>query len=337
MSKDSAPLFNQSLPNESKVIEKGLRLSTADYSAHERQDWLQEMICQEFARVKITPPSQHNLFNETLLYEWEKLRLSVIKSNGITLERLSREPCRDSQDNYLAVVLLSGQYLMEQGGKEVFLQPGDMTIYDATRPHRIYSSSGFSKLIVTIPRKVMQARILGVEHCTALQVSGKTGVGAVAAHFIQSVANQAENMPVDEFFALSEQSLDLLTLALTSVRPQNFNLSRSRSISLMIVKDFIARYLADTQLDTAMIAAGTRFSPRYINDLFKDEHTSLMRYVWACRLEKCHKDIQQFSLHPISTIAFKWGFNDTSHFSRAFKKRFGISPTELKALTIKTV
>lgn len=310
----------------------GLRLSTADVLPRERRDWLQEMICQEYTRVEVTPPKDGNLFNETTFYAWENLRLSVIKSHGLTIERLPREPYKDCQDNYLAVILLSGNYLMEQCGREVFLQPGDMTIYDATRPHRIQSSTGFSKLLVSIPRTVMRERIAGVEYCTALQVSGKVGIGSVATHFIQSAANQVESMSAGEFSTLSEQSLDLLTLALTSVRPQSFNLSRSRSISLRLVKDFIACYLADAMLDTAMIVAGTRLSARYINDLFRDEDTSLMRYVWTCRLEKCRKDILSLSHQPVSLIAFRWGFNDLSHFSRAFKRRFGITPTALQQI-----
>lgn len=205
-----------------------------------------------------------------------------------------------------------------------------MAIYDATRPHRIQSSTRFSKLLISIPRTVMRERIAGVEHCTALHVSGKQGMGAVATHFIQSAAIQAENMSVGEFSALSVQSLDLLTLALTSARPRNFNLLRSRSISLRLVKDFIERYLSEAMLDTAMITAGTHLSPRYINDLFKDENTSLMRFVWMCRLEKCRKEILSLPYDPISIIAFRWGFNDLSHFSRAFKHRYGICPTMLR-------
>ncbi len=236
----------QAVLSEKKITGKGLKLSTADVLARDRRDWLQEMICQEFTRVKITPPANGNLFNETMLYGWDNLRLSVIKSHGLTIDRLPREPYKDNHDNYLAVVLLSGNYLLEQNGREVFLKPGDMAIYDATRPHRIQSSTGFSKLLVSIPRTVMRDRIAGVEHCTALQVSGKTGMGAIATRFIQSAASQVGNMSAVEFSMLSDQSLDLLTLALTSVRPQNFNLSRSRSISLRLVKDFIERYLTDS-------------------------------------------------------------------------------------------
>lgn len=330
MSNYSQSFLNQARSNEVNVIKKGLKFSTEDIFARERRDWLQEMICQEYTRVEVTPPADGNLFNETTFYAWHNLRLSVIKSHGLTIEKLPREPYHNSQDNYLAVILLSGHYLLEQNGREVFLQPGDMTIYDATRPHRIQSSTGFAKLLVSIPRTIMRDRIAGVEHCTALQVSGKTGVGAVATQFIQSAASQVEHMRADEFSALSGQSLDLLTLALSSVRPQNFNLSRSRSLSLRIVKDFIDSHLTDSLLDTSMIAAGTRLSPRYINDLFRDENTSLMRYVWARRLEKCHKEILGLSRNPVSVIAFRWGFNDMSHFSRAFKRHFGVCPTALK-------
>jgi AraC-like DNA-binding protein len=30
----------------------------------------------------------------------------------------------------------------------------------------------------------------------------------------------------------------------------------------------------------------------------------------------------------ISQICFRWGFNDSAHFSRAFRNQFGLSPRE---------
>ena len=71
-------------------------------------------------------------------------------------------------------------------------------------------------------------------------------------------------------------------------------------------------------------------SPRYINDIFKDEETSLMRYVWSRRLENCRRDLlsQTRTGQRVSDIAFRWGFNDLSHFSRTFKQSFGHSPRD---------
>lgn len=314
------------------TVEKSNLLSTANIPVRERRDWLQTMICQEFTRVEITPPATDDLFNEVTFYTWNKLRLSIIKSHAITIDKLPREPHLANQDNYLAVILLSGKYLLEQNGRETFLQPGDMAIYDATQPHRIYCPHHFSKLIVSIPRTVMRDRIAGIEHCTALSISGKESVGSVASHFIRTVASQVETMNASEFSALSEHSLDLLTLALTSIRPQDYNLSRSRSISLRLVKNFVALHLSDASMNTAMIASGVHLSPRYINELFSDEGISLIRYVWKSRLERCHKDILNPALIGcrVSEIAYRWGFNDFSHFSRAFKLQFGMSPRDCK-------
>jgi len=36
----------------------------------------------------------------------------------------------------------------------------------------------------------------------------------------------------------------------------------------------------------------------------------------------------------ISQVVFECGFEDLSHFSRAFKSRFGVSPTQFRQQTI---
>lgn len=309
-----------------------LKLSTEDIPAAQRQEWLSEVIGREYANVKITPPKNGKLFNEMLIYPWQDLRLSVIHSHGIHIERLPKEPHYNHQDNYFGVILLSGNYLLEQNNREVFLQPGEMTIYDATLPHRIYCPQSFSKLIISIPRKQLRERVAGVEHCTALKMHGDSGIGAVTSGFIQTVAQEVDSMPNTAFARAADHALDLFSLALNGIRPQNIQLSRSRSLSLYRVKAFIKSNLMNSALDSAYIVAGTGLSERYINQLFHEENTSLMRYVWKQRLAQCYNDIANpdFARKQISDIALQWGFNDFSHFSRAFKRQYGITAKSLK-------
>jgi AraC-like DNA-binding protein/mannose-6-phosphate isomerase-like protein (cupin superfamily) len=316
------------------LINNPIRLSTEDIPASNRQAWLSEVIGREYANVKITPPKNGVLFNEMTIYPWQDLRLSVIHSNSINIERLPKEPHYNSQDNYFGVILLSGKYLLEQNSREVYLQPGEMTIYDATIPHRIYCPQNFSKLIISIPRKQMRERMAGVEHCTALKMKCDVGIGAVTSKFIQSIAAEASRMPSATFSEASDSALDLFTLALNNVRPQNIQLSRSRSLSLYRVKDYVQRNLSNPALDSASIVAGTGLSERYINELFHDEDTSLMRHVWKQRLANCYRDLANPSLarKQVSEIALHWGFNDFSHFSRTFKQQYGVTPRGVKSL-----
>lgn len=194
-------------------------LSTEDVAPRERRVWLREVIGREYADVEITPPGDGSLFNEMTIHPWEALRLSAIRSNAITIERLSREARSPGHDSYLAVILLSGDYALEQDGREARLRPGDMAIYDAARPHRIRCPGKFAKVIVSIPRPLLRDRIAGIEHCTARHIPGDDGIGAVASSFIRAAAIQAGRLRSREFAALAGHSLDLLAMTALSVRP----------------------------------------------------------------------------------------------------------------------
>ena len=136
----------------------GLKFSTNAIPPRERYEWLREVICREYTHVEITSPVHGNLSQDMVIYPWGNLQLSIIQSSAISLQRLPTEPHLNSQDAYFVVTLLSGDYRLEQNGREVLLQPGDMTIYDATRPHRVHCHGEFSKLIISsIPRTMLSA------------------------------------------------------------------------------------------------------------------------------------------------------------------------------------
>ncbi len=313
------------------VAEVAMQYDTEPLPLSARQEWLRDMIAREYTKVEVSAPTNIQLRDQTTIYPWEQLKLSTVSSNGIKIQRLKAEPYAANQDNYLAVLLLSGRYMIAQDGREVFLQPGEMTIYDATKPHLIHCPEAFSKVIVSVPKKIMRERLFGVELCTARKVSSQAGVGLIAANLIGSITTQLKQMDVMTFNRLSEVALDSITLAFATTRPQHYELSRSRSFVLHQIKSFVEHHLTDPDLTPHVIAQAVQCTPRYINMLLQEENTSLMRYVLSRRLKHCYDAlVASNNQHQrISDIAFQWGFNDISHFSRAFKQAFGVTATEI--------
>ena len=72
------------------------------------------------------------------------------------------------------------------------------------------------------------------------------------------------------------------------------------------------------------------YSPYHFHRIFKYITGETMNeYVIRKRIEKSAIDLLHKNI-PTTEIAFKYGFNDISSFSRAFKKYFDISPTGFK-------
>ena len=309
-----------------------IRLSTQDIPAAERADWWREMICRHYANVDITSKTDDTFQGETRIVPAANLQLSLIQSSPLSVKKRPVDPERVDQDAYFFVVLLSGQYRLEQQGREACLLPGDMTIYDATRPHKIDCAGEFSKLIVTIPRRTMATVFGEPDTCNALRIASHKGVGAIVSSFLRSWSVNIDHMSSHELATVSQSSLNLLAATLASIRPDGIKRSKQQFITLTRVKSFIEQHLFNSQLDSVMIAKGVNLSPRYINSLFAEENQSLMRYVLERRLDHCHQDIinsRHNGLH-ISEIAFRWGFNELSHFSRTFKRKYGVSPRDFK-------
>lgn len=310
------------------VAERGRKYSSELVAPGQRKAWLCDVIGREYAEVDIVPPTAAPLYNEMTLYPWQDMQLSVIHSNSLTIQRGTREISSPHLDNYFAVLLLQGRYCLQQQGREVFLQPGDMTIYDATVPHYIHCPEAFSKLIVSIPRNMLHQRLPQAGHMTALPLRMQQGMTAMLSPFLQQLTSQLNQLSMQAFEASAAPVLDMLGASLETLSTGMAPRSRSRSLSLLQIKQWLSKHLQDAELDTHAIAAATGFSSRYMNQLFADEQTSLMRYVWQQRLALSAQYLKQVAWqhHTVTEIALACGFNDFSHFSRAFKQQFGCSP-----------
>ena len=76
-------------------------------------------------------------------------------------------------------------------------------------------------------------------------------------------------------------------------------------------------------------------SPFYLSKLFKEESgNNYISYVTELRLEKAKKLLGNDSL-IIKEITSMVGYNDQNYFSKLFKQKFGVSPTEYREALLK--
>ncbi len=86
-------------------------------------------------------------------------------------------------------------------------------------------------------------------------------------------------------------------------------------------------------LSLGALAARHAISPVYIRKLFEGENTSFTQFVLDERLARVHTMLTDPRLdnRAIGGLALEAGFNDVSYFNRAFRRRYGASPSDVRA------
>ena len=92
-------------------------------------------------------------------------------------------------------------------------------------------------------------------------------------------------------------------------------------------KDLAQQRLTDPELSPAMLAGELNVSVRTLQRAFAALGESVTAHVRQRRLEAARQALHVSRL-GVSEIAAHWQFADASHFSRAFKHRYGLTPTE---------
>ena len=105
-----------------------------------------------------------------------------------------------------------------------------------------------------------------------------------------------------------------------------------RAARLAAIKADIERQLTDGSLTVAALAARHGISARYLHKLFEDEEMTYSKFVLDRRLSLAYLRLRQprYATRTISSIASDSGFGDLSYFNRAFRRRYDITPSDVR-------
>jgi AraC-like DNA-binding protein len=96
---------------------------------------------------------------------------------------------------------------------------------------------------------------------------------------------------------------------------------------------FIQQNLADPGLSPERIAREQHISVRQLYKLWTHNELSLSEWIMSERLEGARRALATPAPpSTIGTIARRWGFADSTHFSRRFRRAYGLSPREWRQL-----
>ncbi|MFI6165468.1 helix-turn-helix domain-containing protein [Nocardia sp. NPDC051052] len=93
-------------------------------------------------------------------------------------------------------------------------------------------------------------------------------------------------------------------------------------------KNLADRRLADPELSPTVLARELNVSLRTLQRAFAAEGESVAAYIQHRRLQEARLALTSRNRLSVSELAAYWQFADRSHFIRAFKRAYGLTPTE---------
>jgi AraC-like DNA-binding protein len=102
---------------------------------------------------------------------------------------------------------------------------------------------------------------------------------------------------------------------------------QNKSELLAALRELISLYITEDELSVGVIADLAGMSTRSLQRMMKNYDISYNELLNEARKNYATKTLDDSS-SKISEIAYQLGYNDTAHFTRAFKRWTGMTPTE---------
>lgn len=229
---------------------------------------------------------------------------------------------------------LHGYCVLSQDGREAALTPGDLAIYDTTRPYTLDFADAYQMFVLLIPRDRLGLTDRQVRHVTAERISGRQGLGALTSTLLTELGTQISSDGADITPRALAGIIELIRATLGQ-RLDASNTIPGASAIMSATTAWIDRHLPDPLLTVEDVAVAQHVSVRYLQKLFAANGTTPSAWIRQRRLQHCRTDLIDPALatRPASVIGARWGFTDPSAFTRTFRTHTGVTPGEYRAMS----
>jgi AraC-like DNA-binding protein len=244
--------------------------------------------------------------------------------------RRTRRELRQTPPDLVGILAMrQGSLGLTLNGASMLLAPGQLVVWDGNVPGSFDAIGPIVKRTLVVPRARLQAAFPRLDDVVGRVLPADSAPLQLFNAYLETIAERGPALDDASRAAAGDAAVELARLALGAglpARPQAL-----RDVIVTQVRRYIDAHLQDPQLSPRTIAAAHAISVRTLHEAFEVTGESVGTLVRRRRLERCYADLATPSDDTVAAVARRWGFRDSSHFSRAFRRQYGFPPRELHA------
>lgn len=260
---------------------------------------------------------------------------------GVKIDRKESENNYHSHDFPEIGVILEGEGLYHLDDEYIPVRTGDVLIFNpGTRHESIIDDSETGRVEFFFGFTDVKFCGMRPNHIelkdggNVLHTKGKTQ--RTIFRICEEMVKENQTRMPGRYFMLKSFLVQLL-LSIVREQTGQVELAEGKAFDYAGKKDTaekIADYLEEHYADMIsldQIAENMYLSPFYISKIFKSEiGESPIHYLIRVRMEKAKAILESGSSLSIAEIAERVGYEDAYHFSKLFKKAYGVSPSKMR-------
>lgn len=279
------------------------------------------------AELKSSPARQWNLGGRGGIATWHRSALVSIKEVRAAASASRGDPFQVVRFHLL--LPLTGWFEWREGSRSHTASSQHALYVPGEREYRVFHSQTGEHSLVLVPSQSRLEELEALGRFSASQSDirlGRPQTILLAHRLLWQSQQGAEPMEIDELFC--ELILSMAGApGLTNVAPASLAVVRR-------AKEFLHENLS-AHIGLADVAQVAGVSPIYLTNLFKRvEGVPLHQYLLRLRLAESLRRLPDAS--DLTGLAYDVGFSSHSHFSAAFRSRFGLSPRQARLEAIPT-
>lgn len=318
-------------PNDDHTV---VRFSTEDYPPHQRVEALHEVYGRNLQKVHVEPLSMEPFRTAVTLRRMPGLSLYT-GSRSAAIFRRSRELIE--HDDIVLIAGLTSGYEVDHCGRTLSMGRGEAIVLTGAEPASFGGPAQKSVSLLRVPMRSLSPLVANLDAAYGRAIPADNRALGLLVRYL-GILDEAESFAEPDLRRQAVMHVhDLMALAIGAAGDgaEVAKARGTRVARLRAIKQDIAARLGEPGLSAAAITAWHGLNPRYVQRLFEDEGTTFTDYVLTQRLALAHRILinPRYAALKISAIAFDAGFSDLSYFNRSFRRRYGATPSELRAET----
>ena len=309
-----------------------LRISTEDLPPAERLETFRELFGRKILKIDIEPERDARFEATMTLQAMPGLGIGVCSLSPLRSD-LTAELI--DNDDLILVVMREGSGTARQYRKETTVRDGQAVVTANDSPASFVAHSRVEVINLRFQRKRLAPQLVDADAVVLRSIARENPALRLLTRYAQIVSAELSQSTPELQQVATEHIHDLAALVLGATRDAA-EIAKGRGVRIArlqaIKADVVANVGADW-LSAEAVAARHGVSSRYIRTLFQGDETTFTDFVLNQRLARAHKLLAaaRVDANPISAIAFEAGFDDLSYFNRCFRRRYGATPSDIRA------